>query len=58
MINVMYAPPCHDSRPCFGRTEYRDTKRCRILSETGYVDGKCPFCKPTQDTNLNGKEKK
>lgn len=49
MINVCYAPICHDSRPCFGKTEYRDQKRCTILSTAGYRDGKCPFCKSRKD---------
>lgn len=34
---------CQDSRPCGGRDAR--TGRCRPL-ESGYPDGKCPFCKP------------
>jgi len=42
------APVCHDSRPCFGRDEYRDQRRCRVLNGGYQADGECPFCKPEQ----------
>lgn len=49
MINVCYAPICHDSRDCFGKEAYRNTYKCTVLAVTGYKDGKCPFCKSRKD---------
>lgn len=32
---------CNDHRPCFAR----NGGKCRILSSTYDIDGRCPFCK-------------
>lgn len=46
-----HAPMCNDPRACFGKKEYRDQKRCRILTET-YPEGvECPFCKSAAEAN-------
>lgn len=45
---------CRDSRKCFAKKIRSDGKaECSILSNTGYKDGECPFCKPMVWTRIN-----
>ena len=50
------SPDCHDSRPCFGKMENINKRKCRILIDANYKDGECPFCKPIQSEKAKGKK--
>ena len=43
---VFFGPTCHETKPCFGRSE---DGHCKILA-VGYAQGhRCPFCKERRD---------
>jgi len=43
---ALFGPTCHETKPCFGRSE---DGHCKILA-VGYTNGKrCPFCKERRD---------
>lgn len=41
----VWQPSCHEERHCYFQNFRRDLKLCRILTETDYESGKCPFFK-------------
>jgi len=43
---VTFGPQCHETKPCFGRSE---DGHCKVLA-VGYAEGhRCPFCKERRD---------
>lgn len=48
MIDAFDKPICRDARYCFAESEYKNQKRCQILTET-YSGDQCPFCKPKKE---------
>ena len=46
---------CKDSRECFAKEQTTDKMLCRVLRDTHYEDGECPFCKPVCNVT-KGKE--
>ena len=56
LVFDLLSPDCHDSRPCFGKMENINKRKCRILIDANYKDGECPFCKPIQSEKVKAKK--